>query len=109
MSIREGERELGELLGDTRVMTSAPAPGEFTEAIARVLDRPDRQALVLTIASSMSAAHHAAMVAAREFPATRVSSTRWPRRVRRRWSCSRRLEQLSPEARSTKSRTSPST
>jgi DegV family protein with EDD domain len=72
MSIREGERGLGELLGDARVTTSAPAPGEFAEAIRRALDDPDQQVLVLTIASSMSAAHQAATVAAREFPEARV-------------------------------------
>jgi DegV family protein with EDD domain len=72
VSIRDAERDLGELLGDTRVTTSAPAPGDFRAAITRALDGPDRQALVLTIASNMSAAHQTATVAAREFPATSV-------------------------------------
>ncbi|HZB75446.1 MAG TPA: DegV family protein, partial [Solirubrobacteraceae bacterium] len=37
-SVREGERPLSELLGDERVSTSGPAPGEFEEAIASRLD-----------------------------------------------------------------------
>jgi DegV family protein with EDD domain len=62
-SVREGERPLSELLGDERVSTSGPAPGEFEEAIASRLDDADG-VLVLTIAASMSGTHEAAMVAA---------------------------------------------
>ncbi len=62
-SIREGERPLSELLGDERVSTSGPAPGEFQEAIE---SRLDDDVLVLTIAASMSGTHEAATVAAGE-------------------------------------------
>jgi DegV family protein with EDD domain len=63
---REGERSVGELLGDQRVTTSAPTPGEFEDAIRAELDRGATDVLVLTIASSMSASHDAAAVAARD-------------------------------------------
>jgi DegV family protein with EDD domain len=73
---REGERKLGELLGDTRVTTSAPTPGEFASAVRQCLDRGADSVLVLTIASVMSASHDAAMVAAREEgPKVRVVDT----------------------------------
>jgi DegV family protein with EDD domain len=61
-SVREGERDLGELLGDERVSTSAPAPGEFAAAIEK--RRTDDGVLVLTIASTMSGTHNAAVLAA---------------------------------------------
>ena len=63
-SVREGERPLSELLGDERVATSGPAPGEFEAAIEPRLG--DDGVLVLTIAASMSSTHEAATVAARE-------------------------------------------
>jgi DegV family protein with EDD domain len=63
-SVREGERALSELLGDERVSTSGPAPGEFAAAIEPRLT--DDGVLVLTIAASMSGTHEAASVAARE-------------------------------------------
>lgn len=63
-SVREGERPLSELLGDERVSTSGPAPGEFVDAIECRLG--DDGVLVLTIAASMSGTHEAATVAARE-------------------------------------------
>jgi DegV family protein with EDD domain len=62
----EGERPVGELLGDRRVTTSAPTPGEFEAAIRAELDRGASDVLVLTVASGMSASHDAALVAARE-------------------------------------------
>jgi DegV family protein with EDD domain len=65
-AIREEERALGELLGDSRVTTSAPTPGEFAAAIRARLDDGADGVVVLTIASAMSAAHDAATVAARE-------------------------------------------
>ncbi len=65
-AVREGERTLGELLGDARVTTSAPTPGEFVAAIRSRLDAGATGVLVLTIASAMSASHYAATVAARE-------------------------------------------
>lgn len=61
-SVREGERDLGELLGDARVSTSAPAPGEFETAIR---DQAGADGvLVCTIAASMSGTHNAAVLAA---------------------------------------------
>jgi DegV family protein with EDD domain len=66
VALREGERELGELLGDTRVTTSAPTPGEFEDAIRGALSAGATDVLVLTIASAMSASHDAAAVAVRE-------------------------------------------
>src|SRR5262249_45911814 len=61
-SLREGDRPLSELLGDERVSTSGPAPGEFAAAIEPRLT--DDGVLVLTIASTMSGTHEAATVAA---------------------------------------------
>src|SRR2546423_12231563 len=61
-SVREGERPLTELLGDERVSTSGPAPGEFEEAMESRLG--DDGVLVLTIAASMSGTHESAAVAA---------------------------------------------
>lgn len=57
----EGERSLQELVVEPDVTTSAPTPGEFETAIKET--RADG-VLVLTIASSMSATHQAALVAA---------------------------------------------
>src|SRR2546423_3506987 len=61
-SVREGERPLTELLGDERVSTSGPAPGEFEEAMESRLG--DDGVLVLTIAASMSGTHESATIAA---------------------------------------------
>ena len=65
-AVREGERTLGELLGDARITTSAPTPGEFEDAIRAALERGASDVLVLTIASAMSASHDAAAVAVRD-------------------------------------------
>jgi fatty acid kinase fatty acid binding subunit len=65
-TIAEGSRPLGELLGDERVTTSAPTPGDFEAAIRHRLDEGADAAVVLTITARMSASHHAATVAARE-------------------------------------------
>lgn len=65
--VREGERNLGELLGDAGVTTSAPTPGEFEAAIRRRLDDGASGVIVLTIASAMSGAHQAATLAARPY------------------------------------------
>ncbi|MGH9025623.1 MAG: DegV family protein [Acidimicrobiia bacterium] len=63
-SVREGERDLGELLGDERVSTAAPAPGEFGAAIRNKTGSDG--VLVLTIAASMSGTHNAAALAAED-------------------------------------------
>lgn len=66
-SVREGERSLGEILGDERVTTSGPTPGEFEDAIRVLLAQDDVDAvLVCTVSSEMSATHEAAAVAARD-------------------------------------------
>lgn len=66
-SVREGERTLGELIGDERVTTSGPTPGEFEEAIrSRLVEPGVDDVLVCTIASSMSSTYEAAVVAARD-------------------------------------------
>jgi DegV family protein with EDD domain len=76
VAIREGDRELGELLGDARVTTSAPTPGEFGATIRDCLDRGADAVVVLTIASAMSASYDAAGVAARDAgPNVRVVDT----------------------------------
>ena len=59
----EGARPLEELVRQDQVTTSAPTPGEFEGAIKDALRTHDT-ALVLTIASSMSATHGSAVVAA---------------------------------------------
>jgi DegV family protein with EDD domain len=59
----EGRRSLEELVREDSVTTSAPTPGEFENAIKDGLRASD-DVLVLTIASSMSATHHSAAVAA---------------------------------------------
>jgi DegV family protein with EDD domain len=59
----EGERPLEELVREEQVTTSAPTPGEFEGAIKDSLRSHDA-ALVLTIASSMSATYQSAIVAA---------------------------------------------
>jgi DegV family protein with EDD domain len=66
VAVREGERALGELLGDARVTTSAPTPGEFEDAIGAALAAGASDVVVLTIASAMSASHDAAAVAVRD-------------------------------------------
>jgi DegV family protein with EDD domain len=65
-TIAEGERPLGEFLGDERVTTSAPAPGDYEHVIRRRLDNGADAVLVLTIAASMSASYQSAVVAARD-------------------------------------------
>jgi DegV family protein with EDD domain len=67
--LAEGERPLGELLGDERVTTSAPAPGDFERVVRARLDAGAEGALVLTITSEMSASHESATVAARDLEA----------------------------------------
>ena len=59
-TIAEGERPLGEFLGDERVTTSAPAPGDFERVIRRRLDDGADAVVVLTIAASMSASYQSA-------------------------------------------------
>jgi DegV family protein with EDD domain len=66
LTMAEGERPLGELLGDARVTTSAPSPGDFEASIRRRLDGGDESVVVLTITGEMSASNRAATVAARE-------------------------------------------
>ena len=61
--VLEGERPLQDLLAEEHVTTSAPTPGEWERAIKDGLERADG-ALVLTIASSMSATYQSALVAA---------------------------------------------
>ncbi len=73
-SIHEGERPLSEILGDARVSTSGPTPGEFALAIER--RQTADGVLVLTIAASMSGTHEAAVLATRE-----VDQARGPVRV----------------------------
>ncbi len=65
-TIAEGERPLGEFLGDERITTSAPAPGDYERAIRRRIDDGADAVVVLTVAASMSASHQSASVAARE-------------------------------------------
>jgi len=60
----EGKRPLEDLVREESVTTSAPTPGEFETAIKDGLRTGDDGVLVLTIASSMSATHKAAVVAA---------------------------------------------
>jgi DegV family protein with EDD domain len=59
----EGGRPLDQLVNERDVTTSAPTPGEFETAIKEACAGSDG-AVVLTIASSMSATFHAASVAA---------------------------------------------
>jgi DegV family protein with EDD domain len=66
LTIAEGERPLGELLGDARVTTSAPTPGDFETSIRGRLDEGAESVVVLTITGEMSASTRAATVAARE-------------------------------------------
>jgi DegV family protein with EDD domain len=66
VTLAEGERSLGELLGDERVTTSAPAPGDYERAIRACLDGGADSVVVLTITAAMSASHRSATVAARE-------------------------------------------
>lgn len=65
-TIAEGDRPLGELLGDESVTTSAPTPGDYEVAIRHRLDDGATDVVVLTITAAMSASHHAATVAARQ-------------------------------------------
>jgi DegV family protein with EDD domain len=64
--IAEGERPLGELLGDESVTTSAPTPGDYEVAIRARIDEGSTEVVVLTITAAMSASHYAASVAARQ-------------------------------------------
>ncbi|MBM3671034.1 MAG: DegV family protein [Actinobacteria bacterium] len=59
----EGHRSLEELLQEPDVTTSAPTPGDFEAAIKEASAAADG-CVVITIASSMSATFHAAIVAA---------------------------------------------
>ena len=59
----EGRRSLEELVVEDHVQTSAPTPGEF-ETVVKDRLRASDGVLVLTIASTMSATHDAANVAA---------------------------------------------
>jgi DegV family protein with EDD domain len=59
----EGQRPLEELVTEPEVTTSAPTPGEF-ETVVKDRLRGSDGVVVLTIASSMSATHHSAAVAA---------------------------------------------
>jgi DegV family protein with EDD domain len=59
----EGRRSLEELVVEDHVQTSAPTPGEF-ETVVKDRLRASDGVLVLTIASTMSATHDAASVAA---------------------------------------------
>lgn len=61
---KEGEVPLEDLVGDAKVTTSGPTPGEFETAIRQRLDHDG--VLVLTIASTMSSTHQAAEIAAHE-------------------------------------------
>jgi DegV family protein with EDD domain len=65
-TVAEGERPLGELLGDDRVTTSAPAPGDYEQAVRDRLGAGADGAVVLTITSEMSASYESATVAARD-------------------------------------------
>jgi DegV family protein with EDD domain len=65
-TIAEGARPLGELLGDPRVTTSAPTPGDYEAAIRSRLDGGADDVVVFTITAAMSASHHSATVAARD-------------------------------------------
>ena len=62
-SIRDGDRDLDELLAAGTVTTAAPSPGEFEDAMRSRLS--DDGVIVLTIASTMSSTFQSAMVAAR--------------------------------------------
>jgi DegV family protein with EDD domain len=75
--LREGERELEDLLSSTGVTTSGPSPGEFDSAIRSRLDGGAEAVLVVTIAASMSSTWQAAELAARaiDAPVTVVDST----------------------------------
>src|SRR5262245_6303273 len=68
-TVAAGERPLGELLGDERVTTSAPTPGDFEAVVRARLDAGADGAVVLTITSEMSASHESAALAARDVEA----------------------------------------
>jgi DegV family protein with EDD domain len=72
----EGERPLEELVAEPQVTTSAPTPGEFEAAIKDGMRRSGA-VVVCTIAASMSATYHSAMIAARAVGgAVRIVDTR---------------------------------
>jgi len=62
----EGTRPLAELLEQSGVLTSAPAPGEYETAVKDVLRTADA-AVVLTLAEGMSASNEAARVGTASF------------------------------------------
>ncbi|MBV6507172.1 MAG: Fatty acid-binding protein [Acidimicrobiales bacterium] len=61
--VRSGERPLEELVTEEDISTSGPSPGEFTSAIEA--NSPAEGVVVLTIASTMSSTHQAALLAAK--------------------------------------------
>lgn len=62
----EGARPLELVASATDVSTAAPTPGDYDVAIQHALETADR-ALVLTVASTMSASHASALIAARPY------------------------------------------
>ena len=62
-SIRDGDRDLAELLAAGTVTTAAPSPGEFEDAMRARLTGDG--VIVLTVASTMSSTYQSAMIAAR--------------------------------------------
>ncbi len=62
-SIREGDRDIDELLASEDVATAGPPPGEFEDAIRARLTADG--VIVLTIAASMSSTYQSAVMAAR--------------------------------------------
>ncbi|MCZ7527130.1 MAG: DegV family protein [Acidimicrobiia bacterium] len=64
-SFLDGDRSLGELLGDVAVSTSGPTPGQFAAAIEA--SRGPDGVLILTIAATMSSTHQSAVLAARSY------------------------------------------
>jgi DegV family protein with EDD domain len=64
-SVREGDLPLAELLAHDDVTTSGPTPGEFEGAVKEQQRNTDDGVLVLTIASTMSSTHEAAVLGAR--------------------------------------------
>lgn len=61
----DGEVPLGEMLAHDDVTTSGPTPGEFEAAVKERQRETDDGVLLLTIASTMSSTHEAAVVGAR--------------------------------------------
>jgi DegV family protein with EDD domain len=65
VGMHDGEVPLGEMLAHDDVTTSGPTPGEFEAAVKERQRETDDGVLVLTIASTMSSTHEAAVVGAR--------------------------------------------